>query len=67
MNKNKIIMEVVERMNARIETGAKGTGFQDREDVKQDIHMRLVKVAHDMDVISFWTFKQNFEKNTENG
>lgn len=62
MDKNKLILEVLEDMDKRIEAGIKATSPQDREDLKQDITVRLVKAAKEMEPISFWQFKEQMEK-----
>ena len=62
MDKNKVILEVLEDMDKRIDAGIKATSPQDREDLKQDITTRLVKVAADMEPISFWQFKDQIDK-----
>lgn len=62
MDKNKLILEVLEDMDKRIEAGIKATSPQDREDLKQDITVRLIKAAKEMEPISFWQFKEQMEK-----
>lgn len=61
MDKNKVILEVLEDMDKRIDAGIKATTPQDREDLKQDITARLVKAAADMEPISFWQFKEKLD------
>ncbi|EIM05815.1 hypothetical protein A1A1_14294 [Planococcus antarcticus DSM 14505] len=61
MDKNKVILEVLEDMDKRIDAGIKATTPQDREDLKQDITTRLVKAAADMEPISFWQFKEKLD------
>lgn len=62
MDKNKLILEVLENMDKRIDAGIKATTPQDREDLKQDITTRLVKAAADMEPISFWQFKKHLDE-----
>lgn len=61
MDKNKVILEVLEDMDKRIDAGIKATTPQDREDLKQDITTRLVKAAADMESVSFWQFKEQLD------
>lgn len=61
MDKNKVILEVLEDMDKRIDAGIKATTPQDREDLKQDITTRLVKAAAEMEPISFWQFKEQLD------
>lgn len=61
MDKNKVILEVLEDMDKRIDAGIKATTPQDREDLKQDITTRLVKAAADMEPVSFWQFKEKLD------
>lgn len=63
MDKNRLILEVLEDMDKRIDAGVRATSFQDQEDLKQDIVTRFVKAANEMEPISFWQFKKNLEKN----
>jgi len=63
MDKNKLILEVLEDMDKRINAGVRATSPQDQEDLKQDIVARFVKAANEMELISFWQFKKNLEKN----
>jgi hypothetical protein len=61
MDKNKLILEILEDMDKRIEAGIKATSLQDREDLKQDITVRLVKATNEMELISFWKFKEKWD------
>ncbi|QQK77928.1 hypothetical protein HUG15_21665 [Salicibibacter cibarius] len=63
MDKNALILDVLEDMDPRIRRGLKATSPQEREDLRQDISARLIKVTHEMETISFWTFKERFDEN----
>lgn len=67
MGQNKVILEVLKLMDSRIKTGIKSAAFQEQEDLIQDIHSRIVKVANEMESVSFWNFKKKFEEKTGNG
>ncbi|MDQ0207640.1 hypothetical protein [Alkalicoccobacillus murimartini] len=62
MDKNQLIEEVVQKMDDRINSGIRSTTLQERDDLKQDILLRLVKVTHEMETISFWTFKKKYDE-----
>jgi len=49
-------------MEPRIRRGLRATIPQEREDLRQDISSRLIKVTHEMEIISFWTFKERFDE-----
>ncbi|QQK77934.1 hypothetical protein HUG15_21695 [Salicibibacter cibarius] len=57
MDRNALILEVLEDMEPRIRHGLKATTSQEREDLRQDISARLIKVTNEMEIVSFWTFK----------
>ncbi|MBB6449708.1 hypothetical protein HNR44_001686 [Geomicrobium halophilum] len=57
MDKNALIIEVLEDMEPRIQRGLNATNPQEREDLRQDMNTRLIKATYEMEVISFWTFK----------
>ncbi|QDI90392.1 hypothetical protein EPH95_03685 [Salicibibacter halophilus] len=60
MDQNALIMEVLKDMEPKIQKGLQATHPQEREDLKQDMRTRLVKVTSEMERISFWTFKERF-------
>ncbi|WP_373894357.1 hypothetical protein [Virgibacillus sp. CBA3643] len=62
MDKNDLILEVLKDMESRINAGLKATSLQEREDLKQEIYTRLVKVTYDMEPVSLWEFKQHFDE-----
>ena len=61
MDKNNLILEVLAEMEPRIRRGLRATSPQEREDLRQDISTRLTKVTNEMEIISFWTFKERFD------
>ncbi|WP_245628093.1 hypothetical protein [Shouchella shacheensis] len=66
--KNELIMEVLALMEGRIRSGLQATPPQEREDLEQDINARLVKATNEMERVSFWTFKEQFdEKQDDSG
>lgn len=63
IDKSKITMEVLESMRGRIEHGLRQTEYQNRDDLRQDIFLRVINVADNMEPISFWHFKEKQDKN----
>ncbi|MCP3033461.1 hypothetical protein LF817_19225 [Halobacillus sp. A1] len=61
VNKNHIIVEVLEEMKPSIQKGVKNTTFQEREDLDQEIAFRLVQKTREMEVVSFWEFKKQYD------
>ncbi|MBB6449978.1 hypothetical protein HNR44_001956 [Geomicrobium halophilum] len=66
MDKNALILEVLKDMEPRIRLGLKATPPQEREDLRQDISTRLIKITNEMEPISFWTFKKRLEEDIKN-
>ncbi|WP_082232109.1 hypothetical protein [Halobacillus massiliensis] len=62
MTRNYLVVEIIEQMKPSIKRGLQNTAYQEREDLKQEISLRLVQAANDMEVISFWEFKKRYDK-----
>lgn len=61
-SKSKVVREVIEEMDHRINYSLLETSPQEREDLKQEIYVRLIATADKMEFVPLSTFKQRYEE-----
>ena len=63
LDKNRILEESLEDLDQKINYSLVETRFDDREDLKQDILLRLIEAVDKMEVISYSDFRYWWNEN----
>ncbi|WP_018922695.1 hypothetical protein [Salsuginibacillus kocurii] len=66
MNRNEIILEVLEAMEPRIERSLKAAKYGEPNDLRQDINEKVLLASKKMNDIDFWSFKEIIDEAPEN-
>lgn len=61
VNKNVILEEVLVELDQKINYSLSETLYEEREDLKQDIVVKLIEAVNKMEVVSLSTFQDRYE------
>lgn len=61
---NELIVEVLSAMEPKIVKSLQNTPFQEQEDLKQEIYLKIVRAIKTKKIqpLTLWEFKNNFDK-----
>lgn len=63
-NDNQLIIEVLDSMQPKIKKSLQNTSFQEQEDLKQEIYLKVVHAIKTRRIqpLNLWEFKEKFDK-----
>lgn len=63
-NDNQLIIEVLDSMQPKIKKSLQNTSFQEQEDLKQEIYLKVVHAVKTRRIqpLTLWEFKEIFDK-----
>jgi len=63
-NDNQLIIEILHAMQPKIKKSLQNTPFQEQEDLKQEIYLRVLNAVKTRRIqpLTLWEFKEDFDK-----